>query len=1181
MQINALCDRKIRVYTLFRLSTQTLRVMRLTAILLLCAGLTVSARTVSQTITFSAKNVALEKVFSAIKQQTGYLVLYSVDVIEQTSPVTITAKDESLTSFLSRLLSDQPLSYLIENKTISIQRKVAGVLSPVQDNSQPLLPPASVTGTVRGPDGRPLAGVNVIIKGSKTGTTTGADGKFSLNANTGVTLVISSIGYSTKEVKARPDLGDIQLEIVNARLEDMVVVGYGSTKRKDLTGSVASVNVNEIKDIPYTSIDQALSGKAAGVQVVQSDGSPGGVASIRVRGGTSIMGGNDPLYIIDGVQVTPQDRYLKTPGEVVDPVARSSSDDPSAISGSFSRGLNSLAGLNINDIESIDILKDASGTAIYGSKAANGVIIITTKKGKYNQKPFFEFNNYTGSSVPIKAKLLNADQYRMIMKEAATNLNTDLVNMGQSTDATADNILNNPAYLGTANTDWLKLVLRNGLTQNTDISVRGGGKASSYYTSLSYTNQTGVVKGTDFSRLSGKINLDNEVTSRLRFTNNIDFGFTTTDITNGAYSQALYAPPTRAPYNADGTIANLNGSALGGSDYSGFQNPLTLLNGINKGKNASFLGSMALEYEIIKGLKFRSQASINYNMYHQRNYTPSSALLDAGSYGAADSQGGVGSQGQTESVTYLYENMLSYIRQLDKNNRIDVVGGTSWELNKTSSFQASGQTYPDDFVLNNLGSAAVTLPNISSTYQNSLLSFYMRANYAYQDKYLLTVTGRSDASSKFASNNQVGVFPSAGIAWRASQENFLKKVTWIDDLKIRASAGYTGTQNIGNYLYRTLNSPAAYGGANALIPTQLGNDKIKWESTLQKDAGVDFSLFKSRIVASIGIYEKKSSGLLFTEPLPPSSSYSTLTANLADIRNRGLEIDVQGEIFRGRGFSWKSDINISFNKSLVTNLNSDYADPNHGSVEAAGGTSYIFSNTVLRTGYPVGQFVGSQFEGIINTPKQLSDYQASYPYYFFFYPYLNIGDPMYLIPTTGNLAGFPDTYRLIGAAAPKFFGGFTNTFSYGNFSLSTLFNFSYGGHILYLADIQNKYVADLTNKGTRILQRWTPENTNSQRPRLIYGQNAIGTASDDVYSSSYIKLKSVSLNYRLPRAFLDKVKVQSASLYVSATNLFTITKYPGQDPEVSNDPYSIIDGYTDSNTYPTIRQYVFGLRLGF
>ncbi|MEO6819366.1 MAG: TonB-dependent receptor plug domain-containing protein, partial [Ginsengibacter sp.] len=539
------------------LTPQILKALKLTFILLTAFFLHVSATGLSQNVTISLKNVPVEKVFKEIEHQTGIGFFYSKKMLRDVQRVSIEVKNAPIAVVLKQCFKDQSLDFTMQNNTIIIKKENMTPVKGIPEVMNVNPPPKAIRGLVSGVDGTPLSGVSVTIKGSTNGTTTNEKGEFTLdNIKESEVVVFSSVGFNSQSITiGTKSFIKVTLIAANKEMEEVVVVGYGSTKRKDLTGSVATVKVDEIKNVPFTSIDQALSGKAAGVQVVQGDGSPGGVASIRVRGGTSILGGNDPLYIIDGVQVTPRDRYIATPGEIVDPIAQSAGNSSAngALSGSFARGLNSLAGLNINDIATIDILKDASATAIYGSKAANGVVIITTKKGSFNEKPIFEFNNYTGVSKPIKAKLLNADQYRSVLKEAAQNLVDAQTAAGDPISTIPEKILTDPNFLGNANTDWLGLVLRNGISQNTDISIRGGSKSSRYYTSLSYTNQTGVVLGTDFKRISGKINFDNDITDKIKFITNINFGFTRNNITNGAYSQALYAPPTKKPYNDDGT----------------------------------------------------------------------------------------------------------------------------------------------------------------------------------------------------------------------------------------------------------------------------------------------------------------------------------------------------------------------------------------------------------------------------------------------------------------------------------------------------------------------------------------------------------------------------------------------------------------------------------------------------
>ena len=1154
-------------------TSKILLVMKLTAILMTFAVIQVSARGFAQSITLTQKNITIAQVFNEIKKQTGYRVLYSDKLIDDQQTVDVDFKSISLKEVLETVLPTHSVGYVMTpDKSIVLQAETPSFTASISA----FFAATSIHGRVLDNNGSPMADVTIKVKGAPTFAITDAEGKFTINIpKEGATLLFSHVGYTPQEVRATENMVVNMQPSIN-KLDDMVVVGYGSTRRKDLTGSVASVNVGEIKDVPFATIDQALAGKAAGVQVVQSDGAPGGVAKIRIRGGTSLLGGNDPLYIIDGVQLQVQDRYQTAAADIVSPTERFGNDDPNnTISGSFARDLNSLGGLNINDIETIDILKDASATAIYGSKAANGVIIITTKKGKYNQKPSLDAHYYAGLTKATPEKVLNRDQYISLFKEAATNLNTARAAVSQAPDPTATQILTNPSYLGTANTDWMKLVLRNAVTQNADISVRGGGAGSRYYTSLTYNKNNGSVKGTDYRRIAGKISLDNDINTRLRFNTNLDYGFTTSDITNGMYTQALFAPPTFPAYNADGSVAILSPSQVGAYAYQGYQNPLALLKGINRSNAIFLIGSLAGEYDILKSLKFRSSVSVNYNSYRQTNYVPSTVSI-ATSSGTGPSNNGMATQAQSQDANLFYENTLTWNKEFDANNRLTLLAGTSWQSTKSSSFSASAQGFPDDTYLNNLSSAAVTLPATGLSDQSSLLSFYMRANYALYDKYLFTFTGRSDASSKFPKDNRVGYFPSGGVAWRISQENFLKKAHWIDELKLRASAGYTGTQNIGSNLFYTLYSPVSYAGTNGLTPTQLGNNGLKWESTLQKDAGIDFELFKARLHGTAGFYEKTTTGVLFPATTASSSGFTSVTANIAKIRNRGIELEIGGDFVRGKHFQWSGDLNISGNRSRVLALSNDFANP-------ANPTVYNYGNTILEVGKPIGLLYGNVFQGILKTQKEVDDYKAKYLFAAFgLAPYLGIGDAKYELDTP-IYAGL-SVYKtdIIGHAEPKFYGGLTNTFTYDNFTLSTLITFSYGGDILYLADIQNHDASVRTNKGISALKRWTPDNPNAPFPRMVLGQSPYAyTSSMSVYKASYARLKSVTFSYQLPKKLMSSAKISGASLYIAATNLITVTHYPGADPEVSNDPYSLIGGYSDSGGYPGVKQFSAGLRCSF
>jgi len=1160
------CFKKSNIHS-SDLKSKLILIMKLTTIMMIICCIHVSAAGFSQQITLSEKNASLEKVLIKIKKQSGYQLLYDAQLIEKSNPVTLNLTSVPIGAALEQIFDHQPFTYSIFDKTILVKIKEFKPESNVSKNVIRV-----IDGIVRDVNGNPLNLISVKIKGSNKVTATNAEGRFSINApDEDAVLVFSCVGFITKELPAKQGMTVVMESELN-KLNEMVVVGYGSTRRKDLTGSVSSVNVSEIKDVPFMSVDNALAGKAPGVQVTKADGSPGGAIRIRIRGGASLLGTNDPLYVIDGIPTVVSNSFMNAQSDIVNPIeaANYGEDFNNSVSGSFSRGLNNLAGLNIGDIESIDILKDASATAIYGSKAANGVVIITTKKGKLNTKPQLNANYYVGFNNPVKEKVLNADQYKAGLKEAATNYISERkrLNLSLTTSAAkqALSIINDPSFFGNANTDWLGLVLKTGATQNADVSVSGGGLGSRYYTSLNYTKQDGTLIGTDFSRISGKTNLDNEISKRFRVITNLNYGFTKTNITEGVYGQALTAPPTFSPYNADGSYTTLG---VLNDDYRGFQNPLAVASGTNRAKDYTLMGSLSAEYDILKDLKFKSTVSANYSSYNQLNYVPSYVEI-GGFYGRENSQGGLGSQSHSSSLSTFIENTLTWNKEFNEENRLNVLAGTSWENNTSDFFSATGRGYPDDNYLNNLSSAAyaVSVKGASPASQSSLLSFYLRANYVFKDKYLLTFTGRSDASSKFAPSNQIGYFPSGAIGWRISQENFLKDVKWIDEIKIRVSAGKTGTQSIGDHLWRTLYSPDSYADKNALVPNQLGNSNIKWESTTQQDLGLDFAFFKGRLGGTFGYYNKVTDGALLNLTPAPSSSYSSVIYNIAKIRNRGLELDIHGDIIRSKNFNWTGAFNISKNTSRVLNIDGGpFSNPNDRN-------SLNLGTSIVKEGEPLGLLYGRVAAGVIKTQEQLDAYKKAFPYWSIFSRYLNIGDMSYEIED-----GFWKQ-DIIGHAAPKFFGGYTNTFSYKNWSLISLFTFSHGGQLIYQKDVSDMGFSGLPNEGIRSLDHYSSSNTGSDRPRYLLNDTQFLT-NLNVYDASYIKLKSITLSYSLPASLLQKLRINTLTVYATGTNIFTITHYPGPDPEVSDDPRSVIGGGRDVSTYPTVKSYTLGVRLGF
>lgn len=1146
--------------------SKILLIMRLTVLLLITAILQVSASSYAQRITLSEKNAPIKVVLDKIRLQTGVDFLFTSTNLKNANPVNIDVKNADLKTVLKAVFEGQPFDYSVERKSVVVSKKEPSFL----DKLNRVFSAIDVRGRVVDDAGKPMAGVSIKIK-DKPGRSivTNEQGLFNLSVPDNAVLVFSYVGYVAREVAVSQNMV-VTMQLSQNKLDETVVVGYGSTKRKDLTGSVASVDLSEVKNVPFMSFDNALVGKAAGVQVIKADGAPGGAVRIRIRGGTSLIGSNDPLYIIDGIPVTVDNKYVGVT-DMTNPVENYGGENRnSSISGSFARGLNNLAGLNIDDIESIDILKDASATAIYGSKAANGVVIITTKKGKLNEKPVLEMNYYGGYSRARSEKVLDRDQYLGILREAAQNRVTEDQRLNRVPDPAALSVVNGTANLGDGNTNWLDQVLRNGITQNANISVRGGGTGSRYYTSLGYTQQKGVVIGTDFSRVSGKVSLDNEINSKLRVITNLDYGFTKNNVTNGLYGSALLAPPTINPYNPDGSFTIFDNYVVG-SDF-GLQNPLALATATNEGKTNTLLGSLSGEYDILKDLKFKSVLSVNYSSYKQRNYIPSYLeIANPNSQGGVISGGGVGSQSSNESVNTFIENTLTWNKEFNTNHRLNLLAGTSFEKYRAEFFSAEGRTFPDDTYLNNLSSAATATQvrgsNPSGT--NALLSFYLRANYAFKERYLLTFTGRSDISSKFAQGHQAGYFPSGAIAWKVNEENFLKDAKWIDELKIRVSAGTTGTNSIADNMFRTLYTPNSYAGASGIVPTQLGNDRIKWESTFQRDLGLDYSFFNNRLRGTFGYYLKTTNGVLLNIGTAPSYAFGSVVLNVAEITNRGLEFDVRGDIIRSKGFNWNSALNISRNRSKVLKVNGGpFSDPNNRNALNLG-------TSIVKEGQPLGLLYGRVSQGVIKTQEQLDAQKAAFTSYASLNRWLNIGDLAYEIdPNTRSWK-----QDIIGNSTPDFFGGFTNTFSYKNFSLITLMTFSYGNDILYQADVANRGVVNSINKGVSILDHYSADNTASNRPRLLWGSTTFNT-NENIYDGSYLKMKSVTLSYDMPRKIADKLNVRMASIYFTATNLFTITNYPGLDPEISDAPGSIIGGGRDLSTYPTTRELTIGLRVG-
>ncbi|WP_299550588.1 SusC/RagA family TonB-linked outer membrane protein [Seonamhaeicola sp.] len=1126
------------------------------------------------------KLITVDEVFRIIKKQTDYRFIYESDMFKGFPKVSVKRGTIKANQLLKLSLSKGNFDFNFIDENTVVIKKISNIQQEV-----------TISGKIVDENGIPLSGMTIYVTNNKPqgenlnreflvrGTTSDLDGNFSLLTEVGYYLVASGIGYSfySEVIVAEKLVYNITLEEQISALDEVVVVGYGSTKRKDVTGSVSSVSAKEIVDMPVASVDNALVGKASGVQIIKADGSPGGAVRIKVRGGTSLLGGNDPLYVIDGVPVTvTSNNYIFDDINVASPIEAQGSGESfnNTVSGAFARGLNNLAGLNLNDIETIDILKDASATAIYGSKAANGVVIITTKGGSYNQKVKIDLNVNTSFSIPITQDVMNAQQFRDFLTTAAQNTR-DLQNAGNNpflfAGALPDLILDSPeTFFGEADTDWVDLVTRTAKSTRVDFSISGGSQNTKYYTSLAHAEQEGTIINTGFKRITSVSKLDTKFSHRLSLSSKIGLSFSQNDLTNGVFAQALLARPDFSVFDDNGDYTVID------TEFSGIQNPVALTKIANEAKSFNLNAFVALEYKILEDLKFRSSYAIDLTRYDQTRFAPSFVDLSDGN-GRFFSPEAEGSESTSKNERKVFENYFTWDKEFDENNKLNIIAGSAWEVFDTDFFSASGQGYPDDVGLINLGSAVNRTRIAGGAGGNSLLSFYTRANYNYRDKYLFTFTGRADASSKFAPKNRWAIFPSGAIAWRVSEENFLKDSNWIDEIKLRASLGLVGTQNIGDNLYRTLYAVGQYAGNPTISPSVLGNNDLKWEETFQQDFALDYSFFKNRVAGTIGYYSKSTDGQLINISIAPSSGFSNLVTNLATIDNEGWEIDLRLDIIRSKNFSWSSNLNLSTNKSKVTNIDGDpFSDPFNRDVR-----SVQLGTSIVKEGEPLGLLFGRLTDGIIDDQDELDAYvtEAFDKLGFvanFFFGDATIGSTKYIIDEE-------EFWKrgIIGNANPDFFGGFSNTFRFKNFSIYTLFNFTVGNDLIWQRDVTNRQpgIRTVRNFSPLALGGYSPDNTNTTRPLPLFGASSYLT-DQNVYDASFIKLKQLTLNYSFSQTLMDKLKISNASIYLSASNLFTITDYPGIDPEVSDDPSSIIGGGRDTDNFPTSTTISLGFKVG-
>lgn len=1145
MDFKALCNSLLPGW---RLPKQTLLIMKLTAIFLVAACLQVSAKGYSQTVTLNERDVSLQKVFVEIHKQTGFQFFYNDEVLDEAGKISISVKDIPVEDVLKLCFKDMPFAFKIVDNTI-IVRKLPDLRRKLYLNPKPVLLPVDITGTVVNENGEPVPGATVTVKGTGNATATNANGFFELKGvEEKAVLVITSVNIETYEVSVNGRT-NLKINVRTKIKEEEVVIAYGVQKRKDLTGSVSTITGKTISELgPTTNIEQALQGQAAGVMVLQESGQPGSATRVRIRGSSSLLGSNQPLYVVDGIPVVAE-------GNIP--------DDGSATNTALIRlGLNSpLNNISPELIESITILKDASATAIYGSRAANGVVIITTKNGSLVKKPAYTFTSSISTQKALTDKALNAQQFREIWTEAAQN--------STSTAAIIQEILDG-SYFGDADTDWEKeLSPANPLTKNIGFSISGGSEKIRYFSSLNFQDQQGSLANAFFKRYSFLVKLDLAASEKVNLGTSVNLSSSLTGAPDNGLLTRLYTfRPDLPVYDETGQYAY--------SDYNNFENPVALSKATNTNGTVLLLGSVYGELKFARDFKFRSVLSMNYNAGNFKSFYPSFTTL--GGFTRATGPGpGVAQESKREMLSHLWENTVTYNRYFAKKHSVNAVVGAAWQGDNDEFLKASGEGFPQDDVLNNLSSATQDFIIASNKVQSGLISFFGRVNYVYDNRYMLTLSARADGSSKFAEENKWAFFPTIAGAWVVSNEKFFQQFGFIDDLKLRASTGLTGQATFGAYQWRTLFDASSYGGQPAVVQTQLGNSRLKWELTDQFDAGIDFSFFNRRLSGSFDYYVKNTSDLLYFFKMPGNTGTITAIGNLGNTQNKGVELSLEGDIIRRGDFTWTLNINVSHNKNKLVSLNDDYLDKSNGFITPPN------TGSKLQVGQPMGLIYGYVSDGIFQTQAEVDALNNATGGGFYQAAGTAPGDIKFK-DLNGDRKVTALDQTVIGKAMPELVGGFSNILEFRGFRLSTLFTYSIGNDLRWGTQATGINIFNIgsENKLAMIMNRWTPQNPTNQ-PRVVYGDpNGNNRVTDFyVYDGSYLRMKSLYLSYTFPERLLSRTKVvKSAELYVSGTNLFTVTKYPGANPETSNLYNDDVSAGLDNSRFPISKVYTIGVRMG-
>lgn len=1122
----------------------------------------------NQKVTLNEDGVSMTQIFQQIENQTDLHFFYNYKDLDVNQKVSVNVNNLRVMELLSQLFQNKAITYQIFGSQIVLKKAGLSLESALSNAARQQ---REITGAITDGTGMPMAGVTVVVEGTQKGTVSNYDGLYEITIEAGSeVLVFSSLGYETQRViiGERNSINVVMKEDFS-QLEEVVLIGYGEQKREDVTGAVSTIDPENIVQAATGSVgfDRSLGGLVKGVQVSQGSGRPGSPVKLNIRGVTSPFssgGLNQPLYVIDGVPFN------------IDGVGAA----------------NPLLTINPTDIESFNVLKDAAATSIYGSRGANGVIIITTKRGKRNQAAKINLSYATTLARPINTvDVLDANQYRDFY-DLLINNSVNAMNAGQLDPFFAfdlDNIGNveldfntfmvnynglREEYFGNANTDWNEELFRSlAVTKQANVSVTGGTEKTNYALSLAFIDQDGLTVRDNLKQYTLGMSLDTDIRKGVKVGGSVNLGHTESNSGEDDLFGQYTINTSIARARPDLPVYDDNGQLLGQRDFSfGFEtfepNPLMRLQNKTNNKNYNFIGNSYIEIEPVKNLKVK--ADVNAAVFYTDNssfipkvtqtdfvFFPNESFLSESSTLVSNI---------TSNLTANYDFTVS-------NSHFNVLVGAAWDRTNFDRDSQFFSGFPDDNVLINGSSAESVQGYSSSQLETGLNSLFSRVTYSYRNLYNATLNFRTDTSSKFGPGNKRAYFPSLSTSWNIANEKFLANNETVNVLKFRASAGRVGSTNVSDFAYLQFfqtTSSNLYNGTSAVVPSNtFPNKDIGWEETNEINLGLDFEFFNSRLRGGVDVYARKTKGGLVNTPIPYELGADTYFANFIDVSNRGVEVSLGGDIIKTEDFLWSANVNFSINRNKLDKLNGANINP--------------FQLDYFVEGEPVGTIKGYKVAKIFQSQEEVDALNAAAPDGTYDMLSTSAGDFMYE-DLNGDGEITADDRTIIGNIEPDYFGGISNTFRYKNFSLTALLQYSVGAESLWRSIPFGTFNQFGENKYSEYaLNTWTPENPDARYARALYfDPSSSGRTSDRyLFDTSYLRLKSLQLSYNFDAQTLKNLGINNAKILLTGTNLFTVTNWPGIDPETFSERGGIIDQVNNEDPYPLSKSFSLGVQLQF